>query len=79
MKDEVVQKQPNNITSVSQYGPHSAYIAHAENAITNVFTNQNSDNFDENGHPLTPLVPSTQYISEMKKLSFRLNLNQKNC
>lgn len=58
MKDEVVQKQPNNITSVSQYGPHSAYIAHAENAITNVFTNQNSDNFDENGHPLTPLVPT---------------------
>lgn len=61
MKD-VEKKQSNNLTSVNQYGSHSAYIAHAENAITNVYTYQNSDNYDENGHPLTPLVP-TRYDS----------------
>ena len=58
LKDEMIQEQPNNITTINQYGAHSAYIAHAENAVTNVFTNQNSDSFDENGHPLTPLVPT---------------------
>lgn len=58
MKDEIAQKQTNNTISINQYGAHSAYIAHAENAVTNVFTNQNSDNYDENGYPLTPLVPT---------------------
>jgi len=58
LKDEIVQKRPDDITSINQYGAHSAYIAHADNAVTNVFTNQNSDSFDENGHPLTPLVPT---------------------
>lgn len=68
MRNEIVSGQPTTvapkITNIQEYTENNFKIENSNVSYVtkNIFEAQNSDSFDENGNPLTPLVP-TRYDS----------------
>lgn len=60
MSDNIQSYVPDSLarTTVNQYGDRSVHIEQADNLTINYFTNQNSEAFDDEGKPLTPLSPT---------------------
>lgn len=60
MSDNIQSYVPDSLarTTVNQYGNRSVHIEQADNLTINYFTNQNSEAFDDEGKPLTPLSPT---------------------
>ena len=60
MSENIQSYVPDSLarTTVNQYGDRSVHIDQADNLTINYFTNQNSEAFDDDGKPLTPLSPT---------------------
>ena len=60
MSENIQKYVPDSLarTTVNQYGDRSINIEQADNLTINYFTNQNSEAFDSDGKPLTPLSPT---------------------
>lgn len=58
---DAIQKKPDlptTITEVNQYGDRAIHADHIDNLSVEVFGNQGSSPFDENGNPLVPITPT---------------------
>lgn len=69
MSNDMVSKQPKavtpGITNIQEYKENNFNIEGSEVSFitNNVYATQNSDSYDENGRPLTPIAP-TRYDKE---------------
>lgn len=62
MEKSIIKKEKSdlspNVDTVNQYGDRPFFANNVENMEYKVFTNQNSDIYDDEGKPYVPLVPT---------------------